>query len=209
MRAALTAELNGTDLTFPHLADAKLCTTLASFGFDETGFAGVVRLKTRFAMVHRPTLGEAMVHLRRLLVVCTVLASGVLAQTPLRSEGDLKALERAYLEAVSKNDTGFIESHVSSNYLGVDNEGHLSDFETLLRARKARTIQVHEYEVVSQTVRLIGDTGIVSECLSLRFVKNSKEVIGDFEVSRVWKKDGEEWKAVFFQSTQRVEPCKP
>jgi ketosteroid isomerase-like protein len=143
------------------------------------------------------------IHISALLLLTATLA----AQSPSKANQEIASIETSYLDAVTKNDAAFLEKHLSPEYLGVDNDGHLSTFAEIMNARKTGSLNVHSYKLGKQSIRVTGDIGIVTECLSLSLVKDGQELNGDFQVSRVWKKSDGQWKAVFFQSTRSVQAC--
>jgi len=149
-----------------------------------------------------------MLKLAVLFAFCVVALSSVSAQDSRIDADQVKALETSYLKAVADNDLSFFETHIASEYMGVDNEGDVSDQAKLLAAHKTHPIKLSSSEVVNQTVHISGNTAVVSECLTLDFTKLSVRTAGSFQISRVWQKRGTDWEVLLFQSTPKPQGCK-
>jgi hypothetical protein len=152
-------------------------------------------------------LEEEMLKVNLAIALALVSSSvGALGQA-VAPETQVVAMETAYRTAVLSNDIGFFSMHISSRYLGTQANGEPLDASALLEARKHNVYKVKTYDVVNQTVRVTGETGVVSECLALDYTDHGQQKKGNFQVLRVWQKSDSDWKVLAYQITMRANPC--
>ena len=142
------------------------------------------------------------------------LATVALAQAPPDAKQEIERLEEQARQAALKGDSGFVEKYVAADYIGIMANGRshsrAEEIENLRSGQRIyQTIEVHELKI-----RIYGDTAVCNSLATVRSTLWAKspnmynsggyhtEHSGEFRFTRVWVKQGRDWKLVSFQSTR-------
>ncbi len=112
-------------------------------------------------------------------------------------EQRLDRLERGWMEAVKLQDAATLKRIIADDFTlaGDQPTGALLD-RTRYLAGALRDLKLNAYSFDSLTVRLYGDTAVVSAHYKQQATVAGKEWSGEFLVTDVWVKRGKRWHAV-------------
>lgn len=128
-------------------------------------------------------------------------------RTSLQSNEDkvkkiIVELDRAYQEAVKNNDAKTMARILADDFVLVTGKGKLFSKEDLLKeAREGKTIYDRQ-EDSEQTVRVWGDTAIITALLWAKGASDSKSFEYKLWFSDVYKRTPNGWRYVFAQAAQ-------
>ena len=142
------------------------------------------------------------------LIMVTVLTAGVLAVGSGRSfasDNDAKrivaALDTEYQLAVKNNDAATMDRILADDFVLVTGRGKTYAKEDLLKdARAAKTIYEHQ-EDIEQTVRVWGDTAVVTALLWVKGAEDGKEFDYKLWFSDTYMRTPKGWRYVFGQAS--------
>lgn len=112
------------------------------------------------------------------------------------------ALDTQYQAAVKNNDAVTMDRILADDFVLVTGKGQVFDKEDLLKeAREAKTSYEHQ-EDSQQTVRVWGDTAVITALLWVKGTKGSKSFEYRLWFSDVYKRTPKGWRYVFAQAAQ-------
>jgi ketosteroid isomerase-like protein len=112
------------------------------------------------------------------------------------------ALDTEYQAAVKNNDAATIDRILADDFVLVTGKGKVFRKEDLLKeARDAKTTYEHQ-EDSQQTVRVWGDTAVVTALLWVKGTEAGKSLEYKLWFSDVYKRTPNGWKYVFAQAAQ-------
>lgn len=137
------------------------------------------------------------------------LATVTLSQTS-DARQEIERLEEQGRLAALKGDVGFIEKYAAPDYVAIMGNGRAHGRAEEIQSRQSgglsyQTIDVHELKI-----RIYGDTAVCNSLASVKLTVQEKgyktvygkEYTGDYRFTRVWVKQGGDWKLVSFQATK-------
>jgi ketosteroid isomerase-like protein len=148
------------------------------------------------------------------LMTCAVLAAagalgGVLAaRTPVSVDEDKKAvaeLDREYQQAVKQNDVPTMDRILADDFVLVTGTGHVQTKMDLLKESGSGDFSYERQEDSNQTVRVWGDTAVVTALLWAKGTERGKAFEYKVWFSDVYLKTAKGWRYVFGQAAGRVE----
>lgn len=117
------------------------------------------------------------------------------------AEQQIKALEEQSNQAALKGDAAWAKAHSTANYTFVDPQGAASTAEGNMPEPKFTGLDVSE-----QNIRVFGNTAVVVEKASVKGTVTSpsgdQSIDGDYRLTRVWVKEGGQWKMASGQVTK-------
>lgn len=135
-------------------------------------------------------------------------ATTAMAKLRVSSQGgdDVKKiiieLDREYQEAVKNNDAKTMARILADDFVLVTGKGKVFSKEDLLKeAREAKTIYQRQ-EDSEQTVRVWGDTAIITALLWVKATEGDKSFEYKLWFSDVYKRTASGWRYVFAQAAQ-------
>jgi len=148
-----------------------------------------------------------------LAAMCLAFATVALSQAPPDARQEIERLEEQARQAALKGDTGFVEKYTAPDYVAITANGRSHSKAEEIQSRQSAAVTYQTIEVRELKIRIYGDTAV---CNSLAAVKSTtqekgyktqygKEYSGDYRFTRVWVKQGGDWKLVSFQSTRTSE----
>jgi hypothetical protein len=118
------------------------------------------------------------------------------------TEQQILALEEQQRQATVRNDPSFIEQHATSDYVSIGGQGRQMSKSQVVQALRSGDIRYQSINIIgSPTVRVYGDSAIVNGQASVNLTAYQQPVSGTFRYTRVWVKQGGEWKVASFEST--------
>jgi len=148
-----------------------------------------------------------------LTAVFLSLTAVALAQVPPDARQEIERLEEQARQAALKGDIAFVEKYTAPDYVAILSNGSSHGKAEEIENRRMGKYTYQAIEVHELRIRIYGDTAV---CNSLATVTLTEETrgfrtnyytphTGDFRFTRVWVKQGGDWKLVSFQSTRASE----
>jgi ketosteroid isomerase-like protein len=140
-----------------------------------------------------------------------LLATLALGLAPVRGEdkkadtaSDLKALDAKLTAAFKTRDVKTLDKYTADDYLEIDPRGGIHNKKQFLEHLTKGTAKFEDLKETDVTVRLFGDTGVITGLLHLKGMVGDKDISGDYRWTRVYNKKGGEWLCVTEQHTYVV-----
>jgi ketosteroid isomerase-like protein len=143
----------------------------------------------------------ALARATTVLLLCSPLWSNA---SPADDEKAVAALDSQYQEAVKKNDVAKMDRILGNDFILVTGQGQTQTKSDLLKESGSGTITYEHQEDTNRTVRVWGDTAVVT---ALLWVKGSeKEKTFDYKLwfSDVYVRTPAGWRYVFGQASLRL-----
>lgn len=146
--------------------------------------------------------------MKRLVAIVTlvgVLAPvAVLAQTPAqKAEQEIVALEKAWVEAINKQDPAFYEKNLAPGFVSTSDSGELRDKAATLARAKAKTYVVTA-TIEEMKVMVYGDTAIAIGIEADKGTDNGKDASGRYRWTDTWLRINGQWQCVASHSSKIV-----
>lgn len=133
------------------------------------------------------------------------------AKTPRASAGfreqdmlnTIKKLEEELRLALLKGDGGWWSSYLSDQYSETEPDGKVRNKAQAVEMQRSKYLIYDTLNFSDRTVRTFnGDTVIVTGKVTVAGTNQGQSISGDFQFTRVWVKQGLEWKLASYQMTQ-------
>jgi ketosteroid isomerase-like protein len=121
-------------------------------------------------------------------------------------EDQIKKLEMDRAAAVVKGDMATLDKQTSDDYTLVNINGQVSDKSQMLNAFKSGQSKLTKDDVSDLKVRMYGDVAVVTGKVTVSGMMGGKDVSGDARFTRVYVKQGGQWKSVALQQTRVSAP---
>lgn len=112
---------------------------------------------------------------------------------------EVVAIEKERLAAGVRNDVAWLEAGTSDRFLQVDFTGRVLDKAATLKRLKSGVAAPGELKVSEMTVRVFGDTAIVTALVTHEGVPRNRATA--MRYSRVYAREGGAWRVVHFHQT--------
>jgi ketosteroid isomerase-like protein len=154
-----------------------------------------------------------MQHNRRLLFVLVlalaVPASGRASRPRSNATGpvedetvrEIVDLERQAKEAAMHRDASFSERTLADDYVAITPLGQIVSKADTIAARKTSQIKYEMIDISDMTVRLYGNTAIVTARADVKGTELGEEFSGPYRFTRVWVRRNGHWLTVSYQAT--------
>lgn len=148
--------------------------------------------------------------MRRILAmaVLTTAVSALAFAQAAGTEQQILDLEKQARAAAVKGDATFLERHSTDDYMSTNPRGVLRSRAEAIADLKSGALKYTAIDADDQKVRVYGDTAVLTGHSTIKATMNGQDISGEYRVTRVWVKQGGEWKVAAFQST-RVAPATP
>jgi len=148
-----------------------------------------------------------------LAAMCLALATVALSQAPPDARQEIERLEEQARQAALKGDVGFVEKFTAPDYVAIMANGRSHSRAEEIQSRQSAAVTYQAIEVRELKIRIYGDTAVCNSLAAVKFTTQEKgyktqygkEYSGDYRFTRVWVKQGGDWKLVSFHSTRASE----
>jgi ketosteroid isomerase-like protein len=148
------------------------------------------------------------------VVVAAALGVATLTAAPARAqmggapsvEEQIKKMEKDRAAAVVKADIATLEGLTSDDYVLINANGQVSNKAETMSMIKTGKIKLTANEVSDLSVRVYGDTAVVTGKSTAKGSINGIELKGPVMFTRVYVKKNGKWQSVSFQQTPIVAP---
>jgi len=142
------------------------------------------------------------------LMMVSLLSAGVLAVESGRSvasdndaKGIVAALDTEYQLAVKNNDAATMDRILADDFVLVTGRGKTYAKEDLLKDARARKTTYEHQEELEQTVRVWGDTAVVTALLWVKGAEDGREFDYKLWFSDTYVRTPKGWRYVFGQAS--------
>jgi len=148
------------------------------------------------------------------VVMAAALGVATLTAVPAGAQGmgapsveeQIKKMERDRAAAVVKADVATLEGLTSDDYVLINANGQVSNKAETMSMIKTGKIKLTANEVSDLSVRVYGDTAVVTGKSTAKGSINGIELKGPVMFTRVYVKKNGKWQSVAFQQTPIVAP---
>jgi ketosteroid isomerase-like protein len=137
----------------------------------------------------------------------TALLVAVLALSLAPAQGEekhadyLKALDAKLTQAFKNHDIKMLEEHAAPHMMVIDPLGRVHNRKEYFEHMGQGNFKISELNETDIKARIYGDTGVVTGLLTLKAMAGNRDLSGDYRWTRVYVKEGGEWKVVTEQHT--------
>lgn len=160
------------------------------------------------SMLRQPRFAKAFAMMGGFVWLCTAVSSMSAQQSSgsvLAIDQDAKtvaALDTEFQRAVKNNDAKEIDRILADNFVLVTGSGRTQDKAEQLREARTRSAVYEHQEDTHRTVRVWGNTAVVTALLWAKGTANGKSFDYDLWFSDVYVRTPKGWKYVFGQAAQ-------
>jgi len=140
------------------------------------------------------------------VVMLTAAPAGAQGMGAPSVEEQIKKMERDRAAAVVKADVATLEGLTSDDYVLINANGQVSNKAETMNSIKTGKIKLTANEVSDLSVRVYGDTAVVTGKSTAKGSINGIELKGPVMFTRVYVKKNGKWQSVAFQQTPIVAP---
>jgi ketosteroid isomerase-like protein len=150
-----------------------------------------------------PTIPGVLVSL--LLTIALLLAG--CNSTPLDTEEDLIALDRAWAAAVVANDLDSLEKLCAPDLIYAHSDGQVDSYEVYLNRLRNQTSDYQAIDISQISAKLFGDTAVVNVRANFRVLADGRQINNDLAYTHVYLKRDGEWQLIAHQSARMQPPA--
>lgn len=118
------------------------------------------------------------------------------------TEEHLRRLNRQWMEAYTKRDTAFLESHMSDDYVGTFPDGTVHGKKGEIEAVASGAVSITHMVPREMTVHVYGDAAVITGQSCVRATVDGQDIADELRFTDVWIKQENQWKAVASQVTR-------
>ncbi len=115
---------------------------------------------------------------------------------------EIKKLEHDRIQAGVRKDIPYVEAATADEYVQIDWDGEVLDKTATLARIKSNNIQLLSNTLDEISVRVYGDTAVVTGLATRRGVMDGKDISTGIRYTRVYIKRDGRWQVVQFQQTR-------
>jgi uncharacterized protein (TIGR02246 family) len=141
----------------------------------------------------------------RIALVLTILS---LLVVPLvwsqggNAEQQIKTMIDQVHAAMLKGDTNFLEKVFADDYMAIRGDGSVLTKAQEIEGFKSGAIKYQSVVLQDVKIRVYGKTAVTVTLTTTTNMRNGKPRTGSNRSTRVWLKQGGEWKCVLYQATR-------
>ncbi|MCU1285995.1 MAG: hypothetical protein JWO13_2345 [Acidobacteriales bacterium] len=125
------------------------------------------------------------------------------------TEQQIRMLEEQLRQSALRNDPSFIDQHGTSDYVSIGAGGRQMGKSEVVQSLRSGDIHYQSIEPIgTPTVRIFGDSAIVNGEAAVRLTSFGQPISGNFRYTRVWVRQGGDWKIASFESTPEQPPSR-
>ena len=113
-------------------------------------------------------------------------------------------MNRQWMEAYVARDTGFLERHLSDDYVSTFPDGTVLDKQGEIGSLKSGGVAITDMRPREMNVRIYGEVAVITGQSTIRAKVNGQAVSGEYRFTDVWVKR-HDWQAVASQVTRIAE----
>jgi ketosteroid isomerase-like protein len=122
------------------------------------------------------------------------------------AEQALLQLERDWEQANAKNDLAALERILAPEFVNTDSDGRLFTRAEGFARRKSGAVKYNAFTQDDYKVHVIGDTAIVTGRITMKAVRDGKDVSGQERFTDTFVRRGGQWQAVASHSSRVAKP---
>jgi ketosteroid isomerase-like protein len=124
-------------------------------------------------------------------------------------EQQIQDLEKQSRAAALRGDPTFGERHFADDYMATSPRGAVRTKAEAMADLKSGDVKYTAIDVDETKVRIYGDTAVMTGRATIKGMAQGQDISGQYRVTRVWAKQGGEWKLVAHQSTRIADQAAP
>ena len=151
-------------------------------------------------------MGFRAVLIAGILLMTTISAGPAGAQSPEDDRRAVAALDVAYQAAVKRNDYATMDRILHPDFVLITGNGRVYDREALFESERVTTYEQQDETPGTQTVRVFGDTAVVTARLWIKGTGPSGAFDRTLWFSDTYVRTGDGWKYAFAQASLALPP---
>ena len=141
------------------------------------------------------------------MIVLAVLGGLLTISTPLaaqsgNAEQALLQLERDWEQANAKNDSAALERILAPEFVATDSDGRLTTRAEGFARRKSGAVKYAAFTQDDYKVQVIGDTAIVTGRITMKAMRDGKDISGQERFTDTFVRRAGQWQAVATHSSR-------
>ena len=129
------------------------------------------------------------------------LSTSLTAQSG-NAEQTLLQLERDWEQANAKNDAAALERILAPEFVSTDSDGRVTTRAQNLARRKSGVVKYSAFTQDDYKVQVMGDTAIVTGRITMKAVRDGKDISGQERFTDTFVRRGGQWQAVATHSSR-------
>lgn len=129
------------------------------------------------------------------------MCSYLMAQTPDSAKATLISLEQKMFEAISKNDSAYLNQLIAEDYLAINADGVMTDKKTTLK--NLSKFKGATYKLTDKVITLYGNSATIHGRAKFYF---RSLLVADVYYTEIWNKTNATWKYAGWQGTMTGMP---
>lgn len=119
----------------------------------------------------------------------------------MAAQEEIIAAERRWVEIYQRNDADAFASLLTTDFIYTSPVGEKVPRETYLKNLRDRTVVMTSVEPSDEEIRIHGDCAVVTATWTVQEAYRGTPFNGPARITRVWVREGGDWKALAFQVT--------
>ena len=117
------------------------------------------------------------------------------------AQQEIRQLESERNRAILQGDAGALDRMTANDYTFITLRGELRTKDEIVKGFKSGSFKYNSREISGLTVRVYGDTAVVTGRSIQSGAENGKDYSGDYRFTRVYVKENGHWLTVALQTT--------
>lgn len=114
----------------------------------------------------------------------------------------IQKLEEGTRLAALKGDAGWWDTYLADNFTDIDFQGKVSSKAQIMAMYRSSQVAYNTLNLSERTVRIFGDTVIVTGKMAAEGTYRGQNFSGDFQFTRVWVRTAFGWQLAASQATK-------
>ena len=115
---------------------------------------------------------------------------------------EIASLNRQWMESYVRRDIGFLERHLSEDYVSTFPDGTVLDKQGEIELLKSGAVAMSEMTPSEMNVRIYGETAVITGQSTIKAIVKGEEVSGEYRFTDIWVRQHDHWQAVASQVTR-------
>ena len=117
------------------------------------------------------------------------------------AEQEVKSLDRERNVAILNSDAAALDRMTADDYTFITLRGELRTKSEIVKGFQSGSFKYESRQISDLTIRVYGDTAVVTGCSNQKGMENGKDYSGDYRFSRVYLRRKGRWLTVALQAT--------